>query len=49
VIYAARVIYIPDHRSGRSIEDWFADHYLNRPQVESSVDFGTRDHFMTTD
>jgi hypothetical protein len=26
--WAARVVYVPDHRSGRSVEDWFAPTYL---------------------
>jgi hypothetical protein len=26
--WAARVVYVPDHRAGRSVEDWFASSYL---------------------
>ncbi|GAA1164687.1 hypothetical protein GCM10009630_73180 [Kribbella jejuensis] len=26
--WAARVVYVPDHREGRSVEDWFADYHL---------------------
>lgn len=26
--WAARVVYVPDHRGGRSVEDWFADYHL---------------------